>query len=51
MVGSMITMLLDGLNDDLKIANQRCDWMPVVASRDGREQAINQIAVTRCSWC
>jgi Mn-containing catalase len=45
MVGSMITMLLDGLNDDLKIANQRCDWMPAVASRDGREQAIHQVAV------
>ncbi len=38
MVGSMITMLLDGLNDDLKIANQRCDWMPAVASTDGRAQ-------------
>jgi Mn-containing catalase len=46
MVGSMITMLLDGLNDDLKIANQRCDWMPAVASRDGREQAIHQVAVS-----
>ncbi|MDT5103154.1 MAG: Mn-containing catalase [Mycobacterium sp.] len=45
MVGSIITMLLDGLNDDLKIANQRCDWMPAVASRDGREQAIHQVAV------
>jgi Mn-containing catalase len=46
MVGSMITMLLDGLNDDLKMANERCDWMPAVASRDGREQAIHQVAVT-----
>jgi Mn-containing catalase len=45
MVGSTITMLLDGLNDDLKIANQRCDWMPAVASKDGREQAIHQVAV------
>jgi Mn-containing catalase len=45
MVGSMITMLLDGLNDDLKMANERCDWMPAVASHDGREQAINQVAV------
>ncbi|WP_199256238.1 manganese catalase family protein [Mycolicibacterium mengxianglii] len=45
MVGSMITMLLDGLNDDLKIANERCDWMPTVASRDGKEQAIHQVAV------
>lgn len=45
MVGSMITMLLDGLNDDLKIANEKCDWMPAVASRDGREQAIHQVAV------
>jgi Mn-containing catalase len=44
MVGSMITMLLDGLNDDLKIANETCDWMPAVASRDGREQAIHQVA-------
>jgi Mn-containing catalase len=45
MVGSMITMLLDGLNDDLKRANERCDWMPAVASRDGRQQAIHQVAV------
>jgi Mn-containing catalase len=45
MVGSMITMLLDGLNDDLKVAHQQCDWMPAVASRDGREQAIHQVAV------
>jgi Mn-containing catalase len=45
MVGSMITMLLDGLNDDLKLANERCDWMPAVASRDGRDQAIHQVAV------
>ena len=45
MVGSMITMLLDGLNDDLKIANEHCDWMPAVASRDGRGTAIHQVAV------
>lgn len=45
MVGSMITMLLDGLNDNLKIANEHCDWMPAVASRDGREKAIHQVAV------
>lgn len=45
MVGSMITMLLDGLNDDLKAANQKCDWMPTVASPDGREQIIHQVAV------
>lgn len=45
MVGSMITMLLDGLNDNLKIANERCDWMPAVASNDGREQIIHQVAV------
>ena len=46
MVGSTITMLLDGLNDDLKLANERCDWMPAVASVDGREQAIHQVAVS-----
>jgi hypothetical protein len=46
MVGSTITMLLDGLNDDLKLANERCDWMPAVASADGREQAIHQVAVS-----
>ncbi|WP_068159296.1 manganese catalase family protein [Rhodococcus phenolicus] len=45
MVGSMITMLLDGLNDDLKIANERCDWMPLVGTADGKEQAIHQVAV------
>src|SRR6201994_5138326 len=44
-VGSMITMLLDGLNDDLKAAHQQCDWMPAGASRDGREKAIHQVAV------
>lgn len=38
MVGSMITMLLDGLSDDLKLANRRCDRMPAVASADGRER-------------
>jgi Mn-containing catalase len=43
-VGSTITMLLDGLNDDLKLAEQRCDWMPAVATTDGREQAIHQVA-------
>ncbi|OBG96406.1 manganese catalase [Mycobacterium sp. E3251] len=45
MVGSMITMLLDGLNDNLKIANETCDWMPAVASGDGRDQIIHQVAV------
>jgi Mn-containing catalase len=45
MVGSMITMLLDGLNDDLKMANERCDWMPAVASRDGRDGIIHSVAV------
>jgi Mn-containing catalase len=33
MVGSMITMLLDGLDDDLKVATQRCDWLPAPARR------------------
>lgn len=45
MVGSMITMLLDGLNDDLKLANERCDWMPAVATADGRDQIIHSVAV------
>lgn len=49
MVGSMITMLLDGLNDDLKMANQKYDWMPAVATQDGREQAIHQVRSARCS--
>lgn len=44
MVGSMITMLLDGLNDDLKTANERWDWMESVARSDGREQIIHQVA-------
>ncbi|CQD23303.1 manganese containing catalase [Mycolicibacterium conceptionense] len=44
MVGSMITMLLDGLNDDLKVANERCDWMPAVADADGRDQIIHSVA-------
>jgi Mn-containing catalase len=46
MVGSMITMLLDGLNDNLKVANEVCDWMPAVASTDGRDQIINQVAIS-----
>lgn len=45
MVGSMITMLLDGLNDDLKIANERCDWMPAVGSTDGRDEIMHSVAV------
>ncbi len=45
MVGSMITMLLDGLNDNLKEANEVCDWMPAVASGDGRDQIIHSVAV------
>lgn len=45
MVGSMITMLLDGLNDDLKIANERCDWMPAVGSADGRDEIMHSVAV------
>lgn len=45
MVGSMITMLLDGLNDDLKAATETCDWMPAVASNDGRDQIIHSVAV------
>ncbi len=45
MVGSMITMLLDGLNDDLKIANERCDWMPAVSSTHGRDSVIDQVAL------
>ncbi len=45
MVGSMITMLLDGLNDDLKTANERCDWMPAVSGADGREQIIHAVAL------
>lgn len=45
MVGSMITMLLDGLNDNLKIANEKCDRMPAIASRDGREQVILSVAI------
>ncbi|WP_299557764.1 manganese catalase family protein [uncultured Mycolicibacterium sp.] len=43
-VGSMITMLLDGLNDDLKQANERCDWMPAV-SGGGRDDIIHSVAV------
>jgi Mn-containing catalase len=45
MVGSMITMLLDGLNDNLKMANERCDWMPAMASADGRDALVLSVAV------
>src|SRR3954466_4506533 len=41
-VGTMITMLLDGMNDNLKQANELCDWMPLMATSDGREQVIHQ---------
>lgn len=44
MVGSMITMLLDGLNDDLKLAHEQCDWMPAISSADGRESVIHTVA-------
>ncbi|AYF74566.1 manganese catalase family protein [Nocardia yunnanensis] len=44
-VGSMITMLLDGLNEDLKVATERCDWMPMVSATGGRNDAIHQVAV------
>jgi Mn-containing catalase len=43
-VGTMITMLLDGMNDNLKQANELCDWMPLMATSDGREQVIHQVA-------
>lgn len=43
-VGNLITMLLDGLNDDLKQANEHCDRVPVNSSADGKEQAIHQLA-------
>lgn len=43
-VGTTITMLLDGMNDNLKMANEVCDWMPLVATPDGREQAIHYVA-------
>jgi Mn-containing catalase len=45
MVGSMITMLLDGLNDNLKMANEKCDWMPAIASKGGREEVIHSVSV------
>lgn len=45
MVGSMITMLLDGLNDNLKTATEVCDWMPAVADSGGRDDIIHSVAV------
>jgi manganese catalase len=45
MVGSMITMLLDGLNDNLKIANEKCDWMPAIATPDGHDQLMHSVSV------
>ena len=46
MVGSTITMLLDGLNDNLKIANEKCDWMPTVAANGGgRDSLIHSVSV------
>jgi Mn-containing catalase len=44
-VGTTITMLLDGLNDDLKQANAACGWMPMVNTGDGRDQIVHQVAV------
>lgn len=46
MVGATITMLLDGLNDDLKHANETCDWMPLVGNAAGRDQVMHQVATT-----
>jgi Mn-containing catalase len=51
MVGSMITMLLDGLDDDLKVATQRCDWLPAVASATVTSKRFTRSRSTRCSWC
>lgn len=45
-VGTMITMLLDGLNDDLKQANEICDWMPMMVGKDSQEQIIHQTAIS-----
>lgn len=44
MVGATITMLLDGLNDDLKRANEICDWMPLVGDRAHKDDVIHQVA-------
>lgn len=44
-VGATLTMLLDGLNEDLKQANDLCGWMPMMATADGREQVIHQVAI------
>jgi Mn-containing catalase len=51
MVGSMITMLLDGLDDDLKVATQRCYWLPAVASATVTSKRFTRSRSTRCSWC
>jgi Mn-containing catalase len=42
----MITMLLDGLNDNLHIANQKCDWMPLVSNGDGRDRLMHSVSVS-----
>lgn len=46
MVGSTITMLLDGLNDNLHVANERCDWMPLVSNRDGKDRLMHSVSVS-----
>lgn len=45
MVGMLITQLLDGLNEDLKTANERCDWISKVG-KDKNEQLIHEAATS-----
>lgn len=44
MVGMLITKMLDGLNDDLKTANETCDWLNQV-TKNNRDTIIHE-AVT-----
>jgi Mn-containing catalase len=44
-VGSLITQLLKGLDDDLKTANERCDWMRRIG-RSNHEQLIHEATLS-----
>lgn len=44
-VGSLITQLLNGLDDDLKMATERCDWISKIG-RNKNDQLIHEAAMS-----
>lgn len=43
-VGATITMLLDGVNEELKNANEQCDWMRIMKGSAERDEMIHEAA-------